>query len=215
MSTSKETEQIMFWPVLSDDTYFNDYVHDQIVEPLIDLPTMCLWEDKDLFDHLKIYGPINEGIVSSNEQANCYEVVLKYTMSRYPLYSRCILNKLAYEELRSIIGRIYRIENTRRNYPETALTYDKICQAYFRVDYNNLIVQFASQPINFDAAATAEWLSHRPKADAKFQQTVVLLSQELQSHPISDIKINLKIESLLKEEYIMHWQKQQARIILW
>lgn len=60
-----------------------------------------------------------------------------------------------------------------------------------------------------------QWLLEHPKCPEKLKLTMQLIYEELLIKPISDIKVHLKLESLLKDDPIMEWAKQQPRSILW
>lgn len=60
-----------------------------------------------------------------------------------------------------------------------------------------------------------DWLKRRPDAPKIHREIIKLLAEEIMIKPISDINIHIKLESLMKDEPIMHWEQSQPRPIMW
>lgn len=120
--------------------------------------------------------------------------------------SRPVLTEVSFELSRSIIGRLYSVLHLRtiKDPMTTELTMYK--HAYLRDDAEEIISFFQSHRITYNPAETIKWINCHPNAHAKVAELQRLFNNYLQIEPISNIKIHLKLESLLKEEPIQSWR---------
>ncbi|APG77709.1 hypothetical protein [Shahe endorna-like virus 1] len=189
------------------------------LEPLADytpLHVLKLWDiENDLTDWLQIYAPQNVGSFITKEKPQRLIECQKTTLTRYPLLSRPVLTKVAFEETRTVAGRMFSIQHIRKGTIPTAKMVNDICRAYFRPDWQELCNKFKADPIVYDPASIENWIMERKGAPEIIKELMTKLAGELMTKPISDVNIHLKLESLLKESPIVSWKQQQSRPIVW
>nr|UNI73825.1 MAG: RNA-dependent RNA polymerase [brine shrimp endornavirus 1] len=189
----------------------------EVVYDMPDITAMKIWEDTDLTDWLSVYAPINPMLIKSNELPSKVVEVTKTTLNKYPLKSRVVLNKVAFEENRSIAGRLGSVAKVRvvKDTPKPAEVIGDMCLAYFRHDYKTLLNEFRHNPLIYDSKDIEAWIKASSNAPQILKETISLLSEEILTKPINMVNIHIKLESLLKSDPIDHMKKQQARIIVW
>lgn len=100
------------------------------------------------------------------------------------------------------MGRLYSVLHLRKFTLNYEYLLNKLVFTYFRHDWRELTKHYNEQPLIFDGKATILWLQEHSGADEKLKASIKLLAGELSTQPISNIKIHLKLESLLKTEPI-------------
>jgi hypothetical protein len=173
------------------------------------------WTNTDLLTWLHTYGLENPGRVRSNEEALKPITVNKTTLVEYPSHSRPVIANVAFEEFRTVTGRLYSVKFIRKETPDPKqLTYD-FCKAYFSKDYPKLMEQYSKDLITYDPKSITEWVNKKDRAPMRMKEVLKTLAAELTVKPMSDINVHTKLESLIKDEPIMHYEQQQARSIMW
>jgi hypothetical protein len=176
-----------------------------------------LWLNTDLTDWVQYYGPLSEAQIRCNEQPNKVIDLEKHTMCPFPNISRPVLHKVVMEETRSTIGRLYSVVNIRKYIPNTKTIVENLISTYFKRDCGFLLNEWNADAnrLTFNNGDIANWLSKRPDAAKITTELRKLLEGEFLHTPINDVNVHIKLESLLKANYITNWQEQQARIIVW
>lgn len=136
-------------------------------------------------------------------------------MTQYPQNSRPVLAHQVFEEFNSITNRLMSKEFLRTKTPNISDMMQLITTVYFKQDWSVIAAQYRNEKITYNAEATSKWLEKRKGADEKFKASVNWILNEIRTKPISDVKVHVKVEQLLKEEPIMTWDKWQGRIIVY
>jgi hypothetical protein len=175
-----------------------------------------LWQNTDLTMDLRQYAPINKGTIRSKENPDAIIETTKFVLNNpVPMESRPILTKWAFEDHRSISGRLFSKLKLRR--PRLIVSPAEMCKKLINVYFTDAFVPYTrpDQILDIDEFETALWISKR-RDGVKIQSELnELFSTELGVIPLNAINVHLKLESLLKEKPIMHWGEHQARAIYW
>lgn len=81
-------------------------------------------------------------------------------------------------------------------------------RAYFKDGWEQLVDNYQSNKLTFNADKTKEWLEDHLKGKLKYSELVNWLSDKHVNSNISDIGVFVKLESLLKDEPIWNWAAQ-------
>jgi len=169
---------------------------------MVTYDALNFWHDNDLHDHNIKIAPNNKGKIICNEHAQQFGTIMKYTLQQYPERSRPVLTNMCNAETNVITERIYKTMTIRIQTPKKVDVVGMIIKAYFKKDWEVETLNFKKNILCFDANKTKEWLDKAKNTDMKDKAVKDLLDSGLLLRPISDIKVHLKTESLLKDEPI-------------
>lgn len=99
------------------------------------MEVMDLWSSTDLTDWVTQYGLEKSGTLKTWAYPDKLKNFVKTTMCADPELSRCIFNKVVYDENRTAATKIYNIENLIRDPIPSNIMTMKIIKAYFRDDW--------------------------------------------------------------------------------
>jgi hypothetical protein len=173
-----------------------------------------LWETDDLTHWLTIHTP-KEGTIKTREQAQRIIRISKPTMTKYPVITRAVHNKLAFAELRSVVKILHSVEHIRTEKPSKEYVMNNMRQAYWRPDWPAFERKFQDNLVNFNPDGTETWFKEHEDAPEKIKQMLNMIAGNSVIEPINDVKMHLKLESLYKETPINNWQNQEVRAIVW
>jgi hypothetical protein len=190
------------------------------IDPWCDEPNalvMDMWHNRELWDWNTSYSPENQGKIRSTEQPLRVVTLGKTMMQPYPVWSRPVMTKWALEEQRTIAGVLMSLQDVRdhKRIPATGAVIMDMFAAYFRPDSWTLVTVWKRDLIVIEPSTVREWLSNRPGRNEIFKETINMLCGDICLKPISDVKIHLKLESLLKTEPITNWRQGKTRPIVW
>lgn len=176
---------------------------------------MTLWEDTDFTDWNDKFAPTNITSLTSRIPALQYKQTTKSTMTEYPMYARPVLTKAANQEFNAITGRIYKVETYRRHNYDLDREMQLFLNTYFSRNCGKQLDHFNQEELNFNEGRVLEWLRLRPDASKIAAELVDILETGFETNPINDIKVHIKLESLLKEEPVSDLRQVKARTIMW
>jgi len=105
-------------------------------EEIVPVKVINLWNDLDLTDWATKYAPFNEKfVIKSNEVANKIYKTAKTTLTKYPIYSRMVLNKAVNEEFNAISGRLGSVITLRKIQTNPEFETDCIMKAYMKQEW--------------------------------------------------------------------------------
>jgi hypothetical protein len=175
-----------------------------------------LWINTDLSMDLRQYAPVNAGNVRTKENPDQIRSTFKATVSALtPMESRPVLSKWTFEEYRSITGRLFSKIKYRR--PMKTKPTSKMVKDFVATYFIDGFVPYTEtdQILDVDPYETMLWISKRRDGLRIAQELNEMLTFELGLVPLNAINVHLKLESLMKEDPIMHWGQHQARAIYW
>jgi len=175
-----------------------------------------LWLNTDLSMDLRQYAPINPGTVRSRENPDRISTSTKSLLNEItPMESRPIISKWTFEEHRSVVGRLK--SKVKYRLPEKTKSVNDRLKQIVRVYFIDGFVPYCeeSQLLDVDMDKTRDWIAGRPDADKIQLELKTLLQEEIGVVPLNAINVHIKLESLLKEDPLMHWGQHQARAIFW
>lgn len=177
------------------------------VNDWIDAESIDLWTNTDLTHWVQSYAPEGKVKMISNELPENVIHLLKTTMVKIPIRSVPVLHKVVFEEHRSIAGRLGSVQFIRKHTIPPMETAYNMAKAFFRPEWAEMVLKFNENKVIFDAEKSLKWLEEHPLPHEKYKALKTMLTEEIQTKSVSDIKIHLKIESLLKDEPIRHWEQ--------
>jgi hypothetical protein len=188
----------------------------EYVEDMVDFDAMVFWTDSEMTNWLNMYAPF-ESKVKSTEWPQRMTTVEKHSLTKYPKYARAVHTKVSFEEHRSIVGRLFSIKTIRTTRPTLNDLMCDMTQAYFHDKAGSMISKFQKNKLYYDPKGTENWIDAHKNTAKVILDLKETLTSGLHVSPISDIKVHLKLESLLKDanKVIHRWEQQKARIIVW
>lgn len=128
-----------------------------------------------------------------------------------------MLAKIVFEEHRAIAGRLKAVVELRTIIPNKVKLIQDMSIAYFSKDWIAKVEKYMHDPIMYDANETKDWLNRSKNANKKQNDLLQFILNDIETKPINDVKVHVKLESLLKDEtkIIKNWKQQEARIIVW
>jgi hypothetical protein len=203
-------------PYISDEYYMKSTI--EFSKNWLDMSTsdvIDLWNCNDLTWYNWIYSNAGKGSFRSKENAKKIAKTIKYTMSKYPMQSRPVLTKLSGETTRAVSYRLYGEINLRKggNSPEDTCT--RLMNTCFTSNWQEMCKEWCNDLLMIDRDATLDWIATRPDYNNVMKEYINVMLDQLSNKPLKDTKIHLKLESLLKDNYIMRWCDQKSRIIVW
>jgi hypothetical protein len=184
----------------------------------IDAQVIDLWDDTDLVDFINTYGPLESAKIKSRENANKIIQLVKVSSIRYPTSSRPVLTKLAFEEHRAVIGRLYsKLVLRKHTIPPPTLAM-RCMNAIFVDKWQSAAAGFRDSVniLSFNHKATIGWLKTRPDCINIIKELEQLHENGFINHiDMSTMNVHMKLESILKEDPVMVMRQVQSRLIVW
>jgi UDP:flavonoid glycosyltransferase YjiC (YdhE family) len=195
---------------------FGNPKHDIRTTRMPNFDAMVFWDDEELTDWANVYAPF-ESKIKSTEWAQRLVVTEKHSLTPYPENSRPVMTKVAFEELRSIAGRLFSVKKVRKAKPNKAYLLELIYQAFFHDKAKEMVSAFKAATLYYDAKDTVKWMEKHRMPGKVYDDLKETLQAGLYIQPLADINVHIKLESLLKtaDKVIMRWEQQKARIIVW
>ncbi|BCL84886.1 polyprotein [Phytophthora endornavirus 2] len=188
---------------------------DLMLDEDITSEVLDFWLEDDLTDHNVVYGPKSDLKVTHQRNYGAVKTIVKTTLTRYPLYSRPVMTKMANQEVNAITGRIGSVTEVRKYNLDAITEGRKFAQVYFKEDWASVVTQYRQQPLTFDSEKTLTWIASRSDSSKIARELSTLLDEGFIVNGLDRVNVHLKLESLLKDEPITSYKEQQARTIVW
>ncbi|BBN67127.1 polyprotein [Fagopyrum esculentum endornavirus 1] len=181
----------------------------------LDYQDMAMWHDTDFTDWNEKFGPKNQVDVTSRRMPTEIKTSQKATMVEYPKFSRPVLTKAANQEFNAVTGRLCRRENYRKYGYKLQEEVWLFMNAYFDPTKHDLLDYYQCHQLSLNDGKVLDWLRDRPDANKIAAELELILSEGFEVHPINNINVHLKLESLLKEEPASDLRQVKARALMW
>ncbi|BAV69339.1 polyprotein [Winged bean alphaendornavirus 1] len=195
------------WPTVS--------LTDTQADEDLDWQDLMFWHDTDLSDWNEKYAPTNDTQIKGRKLPTELKVSSKTTLVEYPKYARPVLTKAANQEFNAITGRLCKVETYRKYNYDIKEQINLFVTTYVDPNKLHLLSEFKQNELTMNDGKVLDWLRDRPDANKIAEELEMILAEGLEVHPINDIKVHLKLESLLKEEPATHLKQVKARALMW
>nr|UIA10507.1 polyprotein [Alphaendornavirus sp.] len=182
-------------------------------EPNTDVINM--FTNRDLSDWLVRESPTSNLVIKSHEQPGQLKEMSKTTLVRYPVMSRPVITKAAFQTYNAVSTRLGSVTTYRKVKLQPAMEMKKIAQAYFHDNWQHTVNKFNENPITYNAEAITQWLREHPGTEKIQKEVDEILAEGFLTNPLNKLNVHNKLESLLKEVPITKIQEQKVRIIVW
>ncbi len=187
----------------------------EVSEEQFDMHVVSLWTDGDLSDWNDKFGPTNDAKVFSRLPPTQLRLTQKTTLKEYPAYSRPVLTKCANQEFNAVTGRLCKVVTYRKFEYNIKHEITEFMNTYFDPEKHNLLCDYQRDKLTFNDSKVLDWLRERPDSNKIADELEMILSSGLEVNPINNIKVHLKLESLLKEVPAESIKQVKARPLMW
>jgi len=196
------------------DTKLNrNITNDSIQEVPIHVRNM--WDDTELLGWNTAYAPTNDLKLKAHIPVGKRRTERKITMCKYPIESRVVLTKVANQEFNAITGRVGNASKIRKYDLNIEYEIKNFCEAYFKEGWIDIVRGYQANPIYPTGESILKWLLEKPDCIDIDSELKMYMEDGFLTHPISDVNVHLKLESLLKDEPVTVNEALKARVIIW
>nr|CAH2618866.1 polyprotein [Carteria obtusa associated endorna-like virus]CAI5383864.1 polyprotein [Carteria obtusa associated endorna-like virus] len=175
---------------------------------------MIFWVDREYINAVK-FAPTQPTMIKAKETAMRLMTTWKTTTTEFPQRTRPVFNKMVNAEFNAITGRLGSSVKMRTVQMEPKHEITKLADTYFQPGWETKTTEMRKHMLNIDPKAMREWLVGRPGQLTVANDIIKILDEGMSIHPINEVKIHSKLESLLKSTAIFTLGYQQARAIVW
>lgn len=174
-----------------------------------------IYHQTDLTDWATIYAPVNQTRMKIRADLKHVTKLSKITMTKCPERSRPVLTGVGYEALNMVAGRIFNATNTRKYTMSNTEFLDTFQKVYFKPAAGARLAHFQAKPVTYNQQSTVEWLKKHHKGQLVAKQLDWAVINMQSGGLFNDVNVHEKLESLLKEEPILHMKQGKVRSIMW
>jgi hypothetical protein len=184
---------------------------DDVTTDVIDM-----WSDLDLTETLEHQMPSTRSYMESKEQAGRIAVERKQVITKYPAKARPVLTKKLYAERNAIVDRLLNVKNIRTMEEPTLSIATRVMNTFCRSDWSEKVSAMLEQEkITYNIEWTKNWIMKHHRSNKVAAELEQFLSEGTSVAKLNDIRVHLKLESLLKSKPIKQFIEQKSRTIMW
>ncbi|BCL84887.1 polyprotein [Phytophthora endornavirus 3] len=174
-----------------------------------------MWDDTSMLDWNTSYAPSNDLRLKASMPTGKRRTERKAIMTKYPIESRVVLTKAANQEFNALTGRVGNAQVIRKYNLNVEYEVKSICQTYFKPGWMVKAREYRGNPASPEPQAILSWLAEKPDCIKIGEELKMYMEDGFLTHPISDINVHIKLESLLKDDPVTVNEALKARVILW
>jgi hypothetical protein len=175
-----------------------------------------MWTDLDLTNPLEKQLPSTRSYMESKELAGRIAVERKQVLTKYPAKSRPVLTKKLYAERNAITDRLLNVKKIRNTEEPTISISSSVMNTFCRNDWSEKVYNMmAQEKITYNVEWTKKWIMKHHKSNHVAAELELFLLEGTSIAKLNDIRVHLKLESLLKAKPIKEFIEQKSRTIMW
>jgi hypothetical protein len=216
--TSSGEELVGSYEYLATDDYDTPITHYEEMELCDDITVdvIDMWSDLDLTEILEKQLPTTRSYLESKEIAGKIAVERKQVITKYPAKSRPVLTKKLYAERNAITDRLLNVKNIRTMSEPIISIANRVMNTFCKCDWEEKVSNMLGQEkITYNIEWTKNWILKHHKTNDVAAELENFICEGTSIMKLNDIRVHLKLESLLKTKPIKMFIEQKVRTIMW
>jgi len=186
---------------------------DNEIEEIAPVQVVDMWDNLDYRDYHDKWAParILGNVESKLPQPDALKMesrtvvgqikkLTKWTLTKYPIYSRPVLQQMRNAEFNAVTSRLGSVVVLRKHRLNTENELRKLRRAYFHSNAENLSEIYRANSLTFNGKEIINWLSDRKDAVRIAADLRRVLADGLSQTPLNAVNVHAKNEALLKDD---------------